>query len=55
MTDTVLVRVAPPILEQLATEGSGPVVILGIDRQPDGTYEMVLRRVCEPETADGAT
>jgi hypothetical protein len=43
--DTVLVRVAQPLLDYVATNDSEPVVILGIELQSDGHYEMVLRRV----------
>jgi hypothetical protein len=48
MSEPVLVRVAPEVVEQLATEDSEPVVIVGLNKQDDGTYEMVLRRVVEP-------
>jgi hypothetical protein len=47
--DVVLVRVAPVLLEKIATEDSEPVVIIGIDRQDDGTYDMVLRSVYDPD------
>lgn len=41
----VLVRVSPEILDQLAEGTSEPVVLLGIQRLEDGTYDMVLRSV----------
>lgn len=41
---TVLVRVATEILSLLESGEVEPVVLLGIDKQADGTYEMILRR-----------
>lgn len=43
--DPVLVRVSPEILEQLAAGPSQAVIVLGIDDQGDGTYDMTLRAV----------
>jgi hypothetical protein len=43
----VLVRVTAELVEYLAREDSEPVVIVGLDRQDDGTYDMVLRSVAK--------
>lgn len=44
-SEPVLVKVSPELVKMLATEDSEPVVIIGLDQQEDGTYEMVLRHV----------
>lgn len=44
-SDSVLVRVAPEILERMKKGDVEPVVILGVDEQPDGTYDMTLMTI----------
>lgn len=39
---SVLVRVAPEILEKMKTGDVEPVVILGVQEQDDGTHDMTL-------------
>lgn len=48
----VMVRVHQELVDRLATEDSEPVVIIGLDKLNDGTYEMVLRT---PEVHVGRT
>lgn len=40
----ILVRVAPEILKLMKDGDVEPVVILGVEEQPDGTYDMTLMK-----------
>lgn len=40
----VLVRVSPEILERMKSGDIEPVVVMGIEEQDDGTYDMTLKR-----------
>jgi hypothetical protein len=48
---TILVRVAQEILDHLAEDGSGPVLLIGAERQDDGTYELTFRHA-EPRSVE---
>lgn len=41
-SEPILVKVAPEILEHMKTGDVEPVVILGVEEQDDGTYDMTL-------------
>jgi hypothetical protein len=43
-SDAILVRVMPEILEHMKAGDVEPVVILGVEELPDGTYDMTLKR-----------
>ena len=47
----ILVRVAPEILDRMKSGDVEPVVMLGVDEQPDGTYDMTLKRPALPTVA----
>jgi hypothetical protein len=49
---TILVPVAEEILEQLAEDGSGPVLLIGAVKQDDGTYELIFRSVTGAAVTD---
>jgi hypothetical protein len=43
---TILVRVAQEILDHLAEDGSGPVLLIGAEKQGgDRSYELTFKRV----------
>jgi hypothetical protein len=48
----ILVRVAPEILKLMKDGDAEPVVILGVDEQPDGTYDMTLAKPAIVEERD---
>jgi hypothetical protein len=49
---TILVPVAEEILEQLAEDGSGPVLLIGAVKQDDGTYELIFKSVTGAAVTD---
>lgn len=48
-TDTQLVRIARDIMLRLAVEPSNPIVVMGAELCPDGTYELILRNPSRQE------